>query len=78
MSRARVLISLETTALAKIDTLVARRDFASRSHAIQKAVQEMLERLRHERLARECALLDPAFEKSLADDVDEMTGIFGA
>jgi hypothetical protein len=42
--------------------------FPSRSQAIQVAVEEKLERLEHGRLARECAKLDPEFEKFLAEE----------
>jgi len=39
-----------------------------RSQAIQQAVEEMLARLERSRLTRECAKLDPAFEKALAEE----------
>jgi len=42
--------------------------FPNRSQAIQEAVEEKLSRLEHGRLARECAKLDPAFEKALAEE----------
>jgi len=37
----------------------------------QKAVEEKLARLERSRLARECAKLDRAFEKALAEDMLE-------
>jgi len=49
-------------------SLVRRAVFPSRSQAIQQAVDEKLERLEGIRLARECAKLDPAFEKALAEE----------
>ena len=51
-----------------MDGLVERRIFPSRSQAIQVAVSEKLQRLERSRLARECAKLDPDFEKSLAEE----------
>jgi hypothetical protein len=42
--------------------------FPSRSQAIQIAIEEKLVRLEGSRLARECAKLDPAFEKALAEE----------
>lgn len=42
--------------------------FPSRSQAIQEAVEEKLTRLERSRLVRECANLDPAFEKALAEE----------
>ncbi len=68
MSRAKVAITLERETLAHLDQLVAQRTFPSRSRAIQVAVQEKIERLEKGRLARECANLDPEYEKALADE----------
>jgi hypothetical protein len=41
--------------------------FPNRSRVIELAVQEKIARLGNNRLATECALLDPAFEMALAD-----------
>ncbi len=68
MSSSKIAITLESDLLAEVDALVKKRLFPSRSRAIQVAVKEKLERLGHSRLARECAKLDPAFEKALADE----------
>ena len=68
MSQTRVAITIEERLLAKVDALVKRKVFSNRSRAIQEAVQEKLERLDRNRLAEECAKLDPAFEKALADE----------
>ncbi|MEA1051579.1 DUF2887 domain-containing protein [Lamprobacter modestohalophilus] len=54
--------------LAKVDALVRRKVFRNRSRAIQEAVLEKLERLERNRLAEECAKLDPAFERAMADE----------
>ena len=42
--------------------------FPNRSQAVEVAVQEKLSRLKRERLARECAKLDPDFERALAEE----------
>jgi metal-responsive CopG/Arc/MetJ family transcriptional regulator len=68
MSRIKVAITIEEGLLAKVDALVRRKVFSNRSRAIQDAVQEKLERLERNRLAEECAKLDPSFEKAMADD----------
>jgi len=47
---------------------VKKRIFPNRSRAIQVAVKEKLARLHHSILARECAKLDPEYEKALADE----------
>jgi metal-responsive CopG/Arc/MetJ family transcriptional regulator len=68
MGRAKIAISLEEDTLDRLDRLVAQEVFPSRSRAIQEAVAEKLERFERSRLARECAKLDPAFERALAEE----------
>jgi Arc/MetJ-type ribon-helix-helix transcriptional regulator len=68
MGRSKVAISLDAETLDRIDRLVRTGAYPSRSRAIEAAVQEKLERLERNRLAREAAKLDPAFEKALADE----------
>jgi metal-responsive CopG/Arc/MetJ family transcriptional regulator len=68
MAAAKVAISLDEIVLARLDRLVKQQAFPNRSKAIEEAVKEKLERLDRSRLARECAKLDPAFEKALADE----------
>ena len=52
----------------KVDALVEKRMFPSRSRAIREAVVEKLTRLDKSRLARECAKSDKVSEQSLADE----------
>jgi metal-responsive CopG/Arc/MetJ family transcriptional regulator len=52
--------------LRRLDSLVAREVFRSRSEAIQKAVAEKLARLDRNRLARECAKLLATGEQEMA------------
>jgi Arc/MetJ-type ribon-helix-helix transcriptional regulator len=66
--RAKVAISLDEATLERLDKLVEKAAFPSRSQAIQEAVEEKLTRLERSRLARECAKLDPTFEKALAEE----------
>ena len=68
MSKAKIAITIDEPILARIDRLVAEQVFSSRSQAIEAAVEEKIERLEHGRLARECAKLNPAFEKTLAEE----------
>jgi Arc/MetJ-type ribon-helix-helix transcriptional regulator len=68
MGVAKIAISLEESALARVDRLVKQGKFPSRSRLIQDAVAEKLERMGKTRLATECAKLDPAFERALADE----------
>lgn len=68
METSKVAITLEKKTLKRLDSLVRKRVFPNRSRAIQEAVEEKLERLEKSRLAQECANLDPAFEKALAEE----------
>ncbi len=68
MAKSKVAISLEKSILNRLDKLVQKQVFPSRSRAIEEAVAEKLARLERSRLAQECAKLDPAFEKALAEE----------
>lgn len=68
MGRSKVAISLDERTVKRLDRLVKKEIFPSRSQAIQEAVDEKLARIERSRLARECAKLDPAFEKALAEE----------
>jgi metal-responsive CopG/Arc/MetJ family transcriptional regulator len=68
MGRSKVAISLDESTLTRLDKLVQKRVFPNRSQAIEEAVAEKLARLERSRLAQECAKLDPAFEKALAEE----------
>jgi Arc/MetJ-type ribon-helix-helix transcriptional regulator len=68
MSTRKVAITIDRQLLGRVDTLVKQKAFASRSGAIQKAVEEKLARLDRSRLARECAKLDAKAEQAVADE----------
>jgi metal-responsive CopG/Arc/MetJ family transcriptional regulator len=76
MARSKVAVSLDESLLNRLDRLVRKAVFPNRSQAIQVAVAEKLERLERSRLARECAKLDPDFEKSIAEEglSEELSG----
>jgi len=68
MSTAKIAITIEEEMLGKLDRLVSSRVFPNRSKAIQEAIKEKLSRVNRSRLARECAKLDPAVEKAIAEE----------
>ena len=68
MAKSKVAISLEESTLVRLDHLVKKQVFSNRSQAIEEAVAEKLARFEKSRLAQECAKLDPAFEKALAEE----------
>jgi Arc/MetJ-type ribon-helix-helix transcriptional regulator len=68
MPKAKIAISIDEKVLARVDGLVQSGRFGNRSQAIEDAVTDKLERLGRTRLAFECARLDPAIEKELAEE----------
>ena len=68
MATAKIAISLNEGTVKRLDRLVKNRIFPSRSKVIQDAVEEKLKKLEKGRLDRECAKLDPEFEKALAEE----------
>ena len=68
MSSVKVAITIDRETLDRVDGLVSKRVFPSRSRAIQEAVAEKLARIDRSRLASECAKLDPEFERAMADE----------
>jgi metal-responsive CopG/Arc/MetJ family transcriptional regulator len=68
VARVKVVISLDASTLDRLDKLVRKQVFPNRSQAIEQAVAEKLSRIEKSRLAQECAKLDPAFEKALAEE----------
>ncbi len=68
MPKTKVAVTLDAKLLGRLDELVAKDRFPNRSQAIEAAIAEKLERLKHSRLAREAAKLDPREEKALAEE----------
>ena len=68
MSADKIAISIDHDLLKRLDYFVEKEKFKTRSQAIQLAVSEVLERLEHKRLARECEKLDAQYEQQLADE----------
>jgi metal-responsive CopG/Arc/MetJ family transcriptional regulator len=68
MSSVKVAITIDQDNLIRVDKLVSKGIFPSRSRAIAEAVAEKLSRMERSRLATECAKLDPASEQALAEE----------
>ena len=64
----KIAITMDEELLKQVDTLISAKKFPNRSRAIQEAVREQLARLKRDRLARESAKLDRAFEQKLAEE----------
>ena len=68
MNKVKIAVTLDQNIVEHLDRFVKENIFTNRSRAIQEAVQEKLERMERDRLERECAKLDPVFEKALAEE----------
>jgi Arc/MetJ-type ribon-helix-helix transcriptional regulator len=68
MGRSKIAITLDEKSVGQLDRLVSEHRFPNRSLAIQEAVDEKLGRLSRNRLAQECAKLDPDHERALAEE----------
>ena len=67
MNKSKIAITVSPLVLSRLDAWVRSEYFASRSEAIEKAVEAQLQRLERTRLSEQCALLDVAEEQAMAD-----------
>jgi metal-responsive CopG/Arc/MetJ family transcriptional regulator len=68
MGKAKIAITLDEDFIGELDRLVGEHVFRNRSQAIRDAVSEKLIRMKHSRLSIECAKLEPAFERAMAEE----------
>jgi Arc/MetJ-type ribon-helix-helix transcriptional regulator len=68
MGKAKIAITLDEEYIEQIDRLIGKHVFQSRSQAVQEAVGDKLQRIKRSRLSKECAKLDPVFEKAIAEE----------
>lgn len=68
MSVAKIAVSIDQRIVHRLDILVRKGVFPSRSRAIQEALESRLQKLDRNRLARECAKLDAEHEKAMSEE----------
>lgn len=68
VSKPSIRTSLNASAVDRIDHLVNAGSFKSRREFVELALEEKLDRFKRDRFAAECAKLDPAEEKALAEE----------
>ncbi len=68
MSKTKIAITLDEDFVREIDHLIKKHKFLNRSQAIQEAVKEKLQKMTKNRLAKECAKLNPSFEQAMAEE----------
>jgi metal-responsive CopG/Arc/MetJ family transcriptional regulator len=67
MSIAKIAVSIDADQLKKIDFYVKKHVFKTRSEAIRIAINQTLDELEHNRLAKECAKLEISEEQEMAN-----------
>ena len=67
MNKAKIAITVSPLVLNRLDVWVQSAHYASRSEAIEQAVEAQLQRLERTRLSEQCALLDANEEQAMAD-----------
>ena len=67
MSKSKIAITISPLVLNRLDVWVQNEHYASRSEAIEKAVDAQLQRLERKRLSEQCALLDVDEEQAMAE-----------
>ena len=68
MRKAKIAVTLKKDTVKRVDQLVREQVYESRSQAVEQAVEEQLARLERRRLVRECAKLNPDFERAMAEE----------
>lgn len=68
MSAAKIAISMSPKILRKIDSLVKKRVYRSRSEVVETALEEMLVQVDKALLWRECAKMDPREEQAMSEE----------
>jgi len=71
MRKAKVALSLDAEVVRRVDELVGKAAFSSRSAAVELALREKLERMERRRLSEELQRLDPELEKRMAEEGTE-------
>ena len=67
MNKSKIAITVSPLVLNRLDAWVQSEHFASRSEAIEQAVEAQLQRLERTRLSEQCFLLDVAEERTMAE-----------
>lgn len=68
MGAMKIAVSMDSKLVAKLDRMVRKKVFASRSQAVRSAVRDKIQRTERARLGRECAKLERKVERALAEE----------
>lgn len=67
MTKSKIAITINPLVLDRLNAWEQNEHYASRSEAIEQAVEAQLHRLERTRLSDQCALLDVDEEQAMAD-----------
>ncbi len=68
MAKSKIAVTLDPQTLRRVDRLVREARYPNRSQAIEAVISAQLDRLERRQLIQECAKLNPAEERCLADE----------
>lgn len=68
MPKEKVTVTIGKGLLRRLDRLVAEAQYPNRSSAVEEVLRKQFAKVDRARLAREAARLDPAYERTLADE----------
>ncbi len=68
MPMTKIAVTVDEGVATEMDRLVASGRYPNRSRIVQEALNEKLRRSKRQRLAAECARLDPDEEKAIAEE----------
>ena len=68
MRKDKIAVTIDSEIVQRLDHLVKRRRYQSRSSVVQEAIEEKLRRMERRRLAEECAKLDRVAEQEFAEE----------
>jgi Arc/MetJ-type ribon-helix-helix transcriptional regulator len=66
--KTKVAVTIDAALVERVDALVSAQRFTNRSHAVEAALADAVNRLARIRLARACAKVDPREEQALAEE----------
>ena len=68
MPKTKVAVTVDAGLLERVDALVAARQFANRSQAVETALADAVAKISRTRLARECAKVNRREEQAFAKE----------
>jgi metal-responsive CopG/Arc/MetJ family transcriptional regulator len=68
MPKSKIAVTLDPRTLQRVDRLVRSARYPNRSQAIEAVISAQLDRIERRGLLEQCAKLDPAEERAVAEE----------